>query len=181
MRGRQIVGLVLVVVGLGVADPSPFATPAHSQTGAAAPLRLWYRQPARTWVEALPVGNGRLGAMVFGNPAADRLQLNENTMWSGGPQDADNPQALQALPKIRELLFAGRYGDAQALADRTLIAKGPGSGRGNGAKDAFGSYQTLGDMTLAFKGHERTGDYTRELDLEHGVARLRYTRGAVAL
>ena len=73
-------------------------------------------------------------------------------MWSGGPQDADNPEALVALPKIRELLFAGQYREAQELADRTLIAKGAGSGHGRGANDAYGSYQTLGDLKLTFAG-----------------------------
>ena len=79
----------------------------------AEPLSLWYRQPAKQWVEALAVGNGRLGAMVFGGVAQERIQLNEDTLWAGGPYDPANPDALEALPKVRELIFAGRYREAQ--------------------------------------------------------------------
>jgi alpha-L-fucosidase 2 len=161
-----------------MAGPTPRASQVREQPQTSrSKLRLWYRQPARTWVEALPLGNGRLGAMVFGDPADERIQLNENTLWSGGPQDADRPEALEALPRIRELLFAGRYSEAQTLADRTLIAKGPGSGRGRGADVAYGSYQTLGDLHLAFGRHGETGGYLRELDLDTAVARVEYTTG----
>jgi alpha-L-fucosidase 2 len=73
------------------------------------PLLLWYAQPAKQWVEALAVGNGRLGAMVFGGVPQERLQLNEDTLWAGGPYDPANPDALEVLPKVRELIFAGRY------------------------------------------------------------------------
>ena len=111
---------------------------------------LWYRQPAKQWVEALPVGNGRLGAMVFGGIKDERLQLNEDSLWSGGPQDSDNPEALAALPEIRRLLFEGKYAEANALTNKKLKCKGPGSG---GAR--YGSYQTLGDLTLKFDGPGR--------------------------
>ena len=70
-------------------------------------LKLWYRHPAQKWVEALPIGNGRLGAMVFGGVHEERIQLNEDTVWAGRPYDPANPEALEALPKARELLFAG--------------------------------------------------------------------------
>ncbi len=92
-------------------------------------LKLWYRQPAKQWTEALPVGNGRLGAMVFGGVEKDRLQLNEKSLWSGSPQDADNPEALPALQEIRKLLFEGKYTEADALAAQKLVCKGAGSGR----------------------------------------------------
>lgn len=114
------------------------------------PPLLWYRQPATAWTEALPVGNGRLGAMVFGGLAGERLQLNEDSLWSGGPQDADNPEALAALPEVRRLLFAGRYAEAQQLAAERMVCRGAGSGHGNGAAVAYGSYQTLGDLLLDF-------------------------------
>src|SRR5688500_9213399 len=71
--------------------------------------RLWYRQPAKEWVEALPVGNGRIGAMVFGGIARERLQLNEDTLWAGGPYDPVNPEAREALPEVRRLIGEGRY------------------------------------------------------------------------
>ncbi len=100
-------------------------------------LKLWYRQPAAEWTQALPVGNGRLGAMVFGGVSQDRLQLNEVSLWSGSPQDADNPEALPAMQEIRRLIFDGQYAQANALASRKLICKGPGSGSGGGAKVAL--------------------------------------------
>ena len=71
-------------------------------------LKLWYDEPAAKWVEALPLGNGRLGAMVFGNPAEELIQLNENTIWAGSPNSNDNPEALEALPAIREMIFEGK-------------------------------------------------------------------------
>ncbi len=76
-------------------------------------LKLWYEQPAKQWVEALPVGNGRLGAMVFGDPGNEVIQLNENTLWAGGPNRNDNPNAKEALPEVRKLIFEGKYKEAQ--------------------------------------------------------------------
>jgi alpha-L-fucosidase 2 len=87
------------------------------------PLSLWYRQPAKKWVEALAVGNGRLGAMVFGGVGQERIQLNEDTLWAGGPYDPANPDALEALPKVRELIFAGRYPEAHNLISQKMMAK----------------------------------------------------------
>lgn len=153
-------------------------------------LGLWYREPARWadphnrqwenapgWLEALPVGNGRLGAMVFGGTERERLQLNEDSLWSGNPYDADNPAALEALPEVRRLLLAGQVREAQALASKTLVCKGPGSGRGNGTDVAFGSYQSLGDLTIDFVGHGKAKAYRRELDLRRGVVTIRYQVG----
>ena len=84
---------------------------------------LWYSAPAKKWDEALPIGNGRLGAMIFGGTTSERIQLNEDSLWSGAPQDADNPKALEALPAIRKLLFDGKYTEAEKLANRTLICR----------------------------------------------------------
>ncbi|MCC7495398.1 MAG: glycoside hydrolase family 95 protein [Fimbriimonadaceae bacterium] len=124
-------------------------------------LTLWYRQPAPSldaagWNQALPVGNGRLGAMVFGGVRRERLQLNEDSVWSGGPQEADNPDALAALPEIRRLLFEGKYVEAQRLTYAKMVCRGPGSGSGNGAKVAFGSYQSLGDLQIDLAGGLRS-------------------------
>ena len=133
---------------------------------------LWYQQPAKNWNEALPIGNGRLGAMIFGGVAKERIQLNEDSLWSGAPQDADNPKALEALPEIRKLLFDGKYEEAEKLANRTLICRGPGSGRGRGGKIAYGSYQMLGDLNLEFV-HGTSAEptnYRRELDVAGGIA-----------
>src|SRR5262245_2469175 len=129
-------------------------------------LILWYRQPARLWVEALPVGNGRLGAMVFGGVATERLQLNEDTLWSGGPRDWDNPRAREALPEVRRLLAAGDYVAADGLCREM---QGPYTQ----------SYQPLGDLLLHFDSAGEPVDYKRELDLRTAIATTRYRHDGV--
>jgi alpha-L-fucosidase 2 len=128
-------------------------------------LRLWYRQPAKEWVEALPVGNGRLGAMVFGGVELERLQLNEDTFFAGGPYDPNSPEALDALPEVRRLIFAGRYAEAEALADARLM--------GRPLKQM--PYQPVGDVLLSFAGLEAPATYERELDLDAAIARTRFS------
>jgi len=155
-------------------------------------LKLWYRQPAPVsapapprgrvenhpaWVQALPVGNGRLGGMVFGGVEQERIQLNEDRLWSGGPQDANNPEALKHLPEIRRLLFEGRYAEAQDLTYQHLVCRGDGTRRGSGSDSYFGCYQTLGDLRLAFDGHAEARDYQRELDLSTAIAGVTYRIG----
>ncbi|WP_269713952.1 glycoside hydrolase family 95 protein [Caulobacter sp. NIBR2454] len=133
-------------------------------------MRLWYRQPAKEWVEALPVGSGRMGAMVFGGVAVERLQLNENTLWGGGPYDPVNPEAAGALPEIRRLIEAGDYAGATALANAKFMAK----------PLRQMSYQTLGELKLTFPGLEETAtDYLRELDIDGAISRVRFARGDV--
>jgi alpha-L-fucosidase 2 len=105
---------------------------------------LFYRQPAREWVEALPIGNGRLGGMVFGGVPVERIQLNEDTFWSGGPYDPINKEALQYLPRVRQLIREGRYQEAQDLADQKLM----------GRRRHLQAYQPLGDLVLVVEGHE---------------------------
>ncbi|MBN2202106.1 glycoside hydrolase family 95 protein [bacterium] len=134
---------------------------------AEAPLVLRYEQPAGVWTEALPLGNGRLGAMVFGNPSHERIQLNESTVWAGGPCRNDNPDALQALPEVRRLIFSGDPGAAQALANETMVSK-----------TTHGMpYQILGNLYLSFPGHEQAVDYRRELDIGRAVATTGYRVG----
>ena len=128
---------------------------------------LFYRQPAKEWVEALPIGNGRLGGMVFGGVPAERIQLNEDTFWSGGPYDPINPEALSYLPKVRQLIREGRYKEAQDLADQKLM----------GRPRHLQAYQPLGDLRLVLEGHEHPTDYRRELDLDRAVVRVRYRIG----
>lgn len=129
------------------------------------PLKLWYRQPAgNIWTAALPVGNGRLGGMVFGNPAEEVIQLNESTVWTGSPNRNDNPEALAALPKIRQLIFDGKQKEAQELAAEKIESK---TSHGQ-------MYQPVGSLHLVFPGHEQYQDYYRELDIEKAIAKTTY-------
>ena len=128
-------------------------------------LRLWYRQPAEGWNQALPVGNGRLGAMVYGHTADETIQLNEETLWSGGPYDPVVPGAWRALPEIRRLLFSGDIAAAHDLFGRSMM----------GRPYEQMKYQPLGNLHLTFPGHQRATDYRRELDLDAAVARVEYT------
>ncbi|HYZ85000.1 MAG TPA: glycoside hydrolase family 95 protein [Bryobacteraceae bacterium] len=132
-------------------------------------LTLWYRQPARQWTEALPVGNGRLAAMIFGDVRREHLQLNEDTVWSGEKRDRSNPQAPKAVSEIRRLLQEGHPAEAQRLADRTMIS----------IPRALPVYQTLGDLWLEMQGEADPGSYRRDLDLDTGIASVRYTANGV--
>jgi alpha-L-fucosidase 2 len=132
-------------------------------------LRLWYRQPAEAWTEALPVGNGRLGAMVFGGVARERLQLNEDTLYAGGPYDPSDPEALIALPRVRALIAAGKYAEAQALANEKMMAR----------PLAMPSYQTVGDLLLSFGASSYAEGYRRDLDLDAAIARVEYRQDGV--
>lgn len=127
-------------------------------------LKLWYTHPADQWVEALPLGNGRLGAMVFGNPSTERIQLNENTIWGGQPHRNDNPDAKDALSKVRQLIFDGKYKDAQDIVNRKFISM---NSQGM-------PYQTAGYLNLFFPGHEIYSNYYRELNLETAIATTKY-------
>jgi alpha-L-fucosidase 2 len=133
-------------------------------------LKLWYKQPSgSSWTDALPLGNGRLGAMVYGNPEKEIIKLNESTVWSGGPHRNDRPEALAALPEIRKLIFEGKQKEAQQLAGQTIENK----------KDNGMIYQPVGDLYLSFPEHDHYTDYYRELDIEKAVATTTYTVGGV--
>ena len=127
-----------------------------------AQLKLWYNKPAERWVEALPIGNGRIAAMVYGNPANEKIQLNECTVWAGSPYRNDNPKALEALPKIRKLIFDGKYDEAEELANTSFKAE----------KAQGMPYQPVGNLCLKFPDHENYTDYYRELNLENAVTSL---------
>ncbi|MFL6599866.1 MAG: glycosyl hydrolase family 95 catalytic domain-containing protein [Steroidobacteraceae bacterium] len=133
-------------------------------------LTLWYTQPAARWEEALPVGNGRIGAMVFGDAIQERLQLNEDTLWAGGPYDPSNQDALRALPEVRSLVFAGRYADALKLADASMMSK----------PLRQMSYQNVGDLLLSFAGAEGQSlrDYRRELNLDSATVTVSFRSGS---
>lgn len=130
-------------------------------------LTLWYDKPATYWVEALPLGNGRLGAMVFGSPVQEHIQLNENTIWAGSPYRNDNEKAFDHLAEIRKLINEGHYGQAEKLANDYIISK-----------SAHGMpYQTAGDFFFSFPQHEKYTHYTRSLDLENAIVRSTYQIG----
>ena len=126
-------------------------------------LTLWYKTPAKQWINALPVGNGRLGAMVFGGVQQERLQLNEDTLWSGGPRDWNNPRALSVLPEVRRLIFEERYAEANELSKQM-----------QGLFTEF--YQPLGDLLLDFQfASSEPTSYYRDLNLDRAVATTRFT------
>jgi alpha-L-fucosidase 2 len=135
----------------------------------AAALTLWYDHPAPQWDHGLPIGNGCLGGVLFGGVQRDRLQLNESSLWMGGPKDRDNPEALAHLAEVRRLLFAGLPREAAALAERKLM----------GRPNRLESYQTLGDLRLQFDQEGEVTDYRLELDLDRAIARVSYRQGGI--
>ncbi|HMJ70872.1 MAG TPA: glycoside hydrolase family 95 protein [Cyclobacteriaceae bacterium] len=132
-------------------------------------LRLWYTQPATTWNEALPIGNGRLAAMVFGNPTQERLQLNEETVWAGEPgNNIPNTNFNAALPAIRKLIFEGKYQEAHDKA-MTIAPRNAGPDNNYGMP-----YQTVGNLLIEFPGHAGASAYRRELDIANAITTTKY-------
>lgn len=143
------------------------------------PLELWYNKPAAQWEETLPLGNGRLGLMPDGGITTEKLVLNDITLWSGAPQDANNYEANTYLPKIRELLLVGKNIEAEKLINENFICRDKGSGEGNGANVPFGCYQILGNMSLNFKYGETAATvkyqkYNRHLNIETAIASTQF-------
>jgi len=140
-----------------------------------APLRLlaadpvlWYQHPAEQWRDALPIGNGRLGGMVFGGVTKEHIQLNEDTIWNGKKADIRlNPGALKALPEVRKLLFEGKPREAEALEDKDMM----------GIPNRQPMYQPMGDLYIAFSGQDNAVNYRRELDLATGIVHVAYQVG----
>jgi len=132
--------------------------------------KLWYDKPAQVWTEALPLGNGRLGVMLYGNPAAEQMQLNEETIWAGRPNNNANPEALEWIPKIRQLVFEGKYLEAQNMATAHVKA----------STNSGMPYQSFGDLRISFPGHARYDHYYRELSLDSARAITRWTADGVA-
>ena len=126
-------------------------------------LKLWYSQPARNWSEALPIGNSRLGAMVYGGTEREELQLNEETFWAGGPYSNNSPNAKYVLPVVRNLIFDGKNREAQSLVDANFLTKQHGM-----------SYLTLGNLYIDFPGHKDASDFYRDLNLENATTTTRY-------
>ena len=160
-RQRVCISPFLVVAAMCLACAGQGAT--------AQDLKLWYDKPAGQWVEALPVGNGRLGAMVFGGVEHERLQLNEGTLWAGGPYDPSSPEALLALPEARRLIFAGKFAEASGLIGAKMMA--------HPLKQM--PYEPLGDLQLSFPATGEVTGYRRELDLDTAIARVSYSVAGV--
>jgi alpha-L-fucosidase 2 len=156
---------VICLLGLGQ-QPVPVTRGA----AASAPAALWYRAPAATWNEALPLGNGRLGAMVFGGVTEERLQLNEDSVWAGQKLNRINPAAAKAVPEVRRLLGEGKVAEAEALADKAMIS----------IPRRMPPYQTLGDLRLRFEGSGATSGYRRSLELDRARATVEYRAGGTA-
>ncbi|KKK70595.1 hypothetical protein LCGC14_2922410, partial [marine sediment metagenome] len=133
-------------------------------------LKLWYDEPAgEVWENALPIGNGRIGAMVYGNVSKEIFQLNEHTVWSGSPNRNDNPNALKALPEVRQLIFDGEYKAAEELANEKIISK----------KSQGQIFQPVGNLELTFSNQEKFEDYYRDLDIGNATSRTSYTANGV--
>jgi len=164
-----VVAAIATQAGFGAAPPGRFPAFSGKLTGEAPPpgepLTLWYREPATAWTSALPVGNGRQGAMMFGGIDAEVLCLNENTLWAGGPYTPDNPEALAALPEVRQLIWEGKYGDAQRLISRKMMAKPLGQL----------PYQPVGNLLLTFPPVANAENYRRELNLRTATATVQFT------
>ncbi len=158
VNGVRVAGSVAEDDGVAVAGAAD---------GPGQPLTLWYRRPARRWTEASVIGNGRLGGMVWGGVKRDRIDLNEDTLWSGEPYDNLNPKGLASLPKIRQLLREGNHQEAQRLVERDM------NGRFNQ------SYQPLGDLTIEFPISGEVTDYRRQLDLARAVASVQFQQQGV--
>lgn len=134
-------------------------------------MKIWFVHPAKDWNDALPVGNGRLGAMIFGGPENERLELNESSVWTGEQRWDANPQALNSLKQVRQLLFLGKYREAEDLAQKNIMGQKP--------QNPVATYQALGDLNINFGPLPDITNYKRELNIEDAVASVSYTSGKV--
>jgi len=150
-----------------VTEPVSRADPNRLDTEDWTGLKLWYQQPAKEWTEALPVGNGRLGAMIFGGTENERLQFNEDTLWTGHPHEYQHDGAVDYLPVVRKLLFEGKQREAEDLAMQQMMS----------VPLRQEKYQPFGDLRLNFPGHDQPADYRRELDIDSGLAKVLYRVG----
>lgn len=151
MKKQWIILLVVMAMVLSI--------PAQAQS-----YKLWYNEPARVWTDALPLGNGRLGAMVFGIPAAERIQLNEETIWAGQPNNNYNADAKNWIPKIQQLIFEGKYGEAEAMTNEHVMSK---TNQGM-------PYQTFGDVYIS-QPVGAYSNYRRELSLDSALCVTSFT------
>lgn len=161
-RLNPVAGALVLQTGVSIVSFKGQAAPPQEA------LSLWYRRPAEKWEEALPVGNGRLGAMIFGGVETERLQLNEDTFWSGGPYDPSNPDALALLPQVRQLIFDGKQKEATDLADKMMSRP---------LRQM--SYQPIGDLRLEIPGSPEVTDYRRDLNIDTAIATTTFVRDGV--
>src|SRR5579871_6707088 len=155
MKITTALALLLALLLPSPAQPADLPAAQHD-------MLLWYRQPAKQWNEAMLMGNGLIGATVFGGTSHERIALNESSFWSGRPHDYDNPEALKYFPQIRDLVFAHKFQEAEKMADEHFF----------GHPQAQQAYQPLGDLLLDFDGADQATDYRRELDMETGIAKI---------
>jgi alpha-L-fucosidase 2 len=134
-------------------------------------MKIWFTRPASSWNEALPVGNGRLGAMIFGGIERERLELNEESVWTGQQRWDANPDARKTLPLVRKLLFEGKYQEADELAQKGIMGTKP--------QNPSATYQALGDLYLNFGSLRGVSDYRRELDIKNAVAKISYKANGI--
>jgi alpha-L-fucosidase 2 len=151
-----------------------------AETNFAPETTIWFDAPATDFTESVPLGNGRLGAMMFGGVNEERIVLNESSVWSGSRQDADRPDAYKVLPEIQKLLIEGKNPEAEALVNANFTCKGSGSNNGSGDSQ-YGCYQVLGNLDLSFPEDTRAPveNYRRTLNLEDAVASMEFTRGGI--
>jgi len=161
-----LLAFCLIISGC-VTEPAERAGQNHLDTEDWTGMKLWYQQPAKEWTEALPVGNGRLGAMIFGGTENERLQFNEDTLWTGQPHEYQHGGAAAYLPVVRKLLFEGNQREAEKLAGQQMMSVPLGQKK----------YQPFGDLRLSFPGHGQPADYRRELDIDSAMATVRYRVG----
>jgi len=169
-KSRNSIMLVLsfcLIVSGCVTEPAGRAVHNRLDTEDWSGMKLWYEEPAKEWAQALPVGNGRLGAMVFGGKENERLQFNEDTLWTGQPHEYQHGGAVAYLPVVRKLLFEGKQREAEKLAGEKMMS----------VPLRQEKYQPFGDLRLNFPGHDEPSDYRRELDIDSSLAIVRYRVG----
>jgi alpha-L-fucosidase 2 len=166
MKTRASIRLLTLCLFL-ITVPGSMGTLHGASEGKSNDLMLWYRQPGQKWLEALPLGNGYMGAMVFGGIEQECIALNESSFWSGRPHDYNDTNALHYFPQIRNLVFAGKFQEAEKMADEHFY----------GIPKAQQAYEPIGDLLLDFEDADNARDYRRALDLETGVAKVSYAVG----
>ncbi|HWB91118.1 MAG TPA: glycoside hydrolase family 95 protein, partial [Puia sp.] len=158
--------IVAVLIGFSLPLMGWSQTVSHPREDS---MVVWYRKPAEKWLEALPIGNGYMGAMVFGGTEHERIALNESTFWSGRPHDYNDPNAVHYFADIRRLVVEEKFQEAEKMVDAHFL----------GIPAAQQAYQPIGDLSLSFEGMDKAEDYRRELDMQTGVVKINYRVGNI--